>query len=122
MNKKTAHGSPKKLTVQPVIKKRRLKLARAQNGHDAARLSKCLTDQNGVKHIVLEDHVILVTYDLLKITELQIEQAIIASGEKLAEYTLERLRRAWIHYIEETELENINNTHSACCNRPPPGA
>jgi len=120
--KKTNRISPKKSIVHPVMKKRRLRLARAQSSRNAVGLAKRLRTQQGVKSVVVEDHFVFVDYDLMQISEQRIEQEIIASGEKLADYMLEKLRRSWIHYIEDTELENSKITHSACCNRPPPGA
>jgi len=123
MNAKSANNNiAQKPRTQSVLKKRRLRLARTQSRRNANRLAQVLTAQQGIERVEVVDHFVNVSYDLLQITELRIEQEIIASGEQLAEYRLEKLRRAWVHYTEETELENSKITHSACCNRPPPGA
>lgn len=123
MNAKTANNNiPQKSRTQSVLKKRRLKLARTQSRSNADRLTQILVAQQGIKRVEIADHFVKVSYNLLQITELRIEQEIIASGEQLAEHRLDKLRRAWVHYTEETELENSKITHSACCNRPPPGA
>ncbi len=60
-----------------------------------------------------------VSYDLLRVTEAQIEEALTEVGLQLDDSWRERLRRAWVHDTEEIELKNLTAKPSSCCNKPP---
>jgi YHS domain-containing protein len=73
----------------------------------------------GVKQVDVQSQVIVVTYDLRQCRAEQIEAYLSGAGIKLRERWSDRLRRGWIHYTEENELDNLDAQPGACCNRPP---
>ncbi|MBN4078383.1 YHS domain-containing protein [Gammaproteobacteria bacterium AH-315-C21] len=76
----------------------------------------------GVKKVAVEAEKVHITYDLLQVTELQIETALVEIGVQLGGDWMEQLRRAWVHDSEEIELDNLAAPPAPCPNRPPPGA
>ena len=52
-------------------------------------------------------------YDLFEATASQIEEAIQGSGTKLGSVWLDYLKRAFVHYIEETELESLEHQNES---------
>lgn len=50
---------------------------------------------------------LLVTYDLMQATAAQIEQELERAGARLGHGWDKRLRRAFVHYLEDTEVENL---------------
>ncbi len=76
----------------------------------------------GVQEVTAEKRRVSVTYDLLQVTEAQIEKALTEVGARLGGGWLERLRRGWVHDSEETELDNLAAPPAPQRNRPPPGA
>jgi len=70
----------------------------------------------GIKEVTIDKNIIRITYDLLEVTTTQIETTIQRAGEKLTASWGAKLKRAFIHYFEETELDNLeyqqsNHTH-----------
>ncbi len=62
----------------------------------------------GVKAIeIQDDKKVTITYDLLQATANQLEAKMGNVGAKLGEGWSERLRRSFVHYIEECEVENL---------------
>lgn len=62
-----------------------------------------------------------VSYDLAG-TDLEgIEKLLQTANVRLEGGPMARLRRAWLHYAEESEISNLNapSKNAACCNRPP---
>ena len=58
------------------------------------------------------------TYDLEKINLKTIEHALAHQGYNLSSSLLSRLKRNWLHYTEENELENYNAPAQPCCSHP----
>lgn len=90
-----------------VIKLRTLRLQHALTPEQASCLIEELQAMMGVKEVEVEDDRIRIRYDLLQATVEQIEQRIEAIGDRLGGGLGETLRRAFIHYLEETELANL---------------
>jgi len=61
----------------------------------------------GIKNIHVEANCVYITYDLLQATVEQIEMTIENTGEKLGSGLAEKLKRAFIHYLEDAELDNL---------------
>ena len=93
----------------------RLKLAEPLPvGTDEA-LRNTLGAMMGIKNVNYEGVHWEISYDLLQATADQIERTIIEFGVQLGGAWAEKLRRAFVHYVEETELLNLENaggTHS----------
>ena len=58
----------------------------------------------GVKKVTVAGDGLEITYDLLQATAKQIEFVIVTFGARLGEGWGDRLRRAWVHFEEETVI------------------
>jgi len=72
-----------------------------------------------VHNITVEGNKITIDYNLIEVNAGQIEAAMVKAGALLGEGWGERLKRGWIHYTEETELDNLAASDTACCNKSP---
>lgn len=99
--------SPKQKGVV-LFKQRRFQLDAPLTSQDAAILAESLGAMMGVKAIEIQgDVTVTITYDLLQTTASQLEAKMVEVGAKLGEGWSERLRRSFVHYIEECEVENL---------------
>jgi len=105
-----------------VVKQRTLRLNESLEEKVATLIIAYLSEMMGVKNVLVDGNRIRITYDLLQVTEKQIEAALGEIGVQLGGGWLERLHRGWVHDSEETELENRAASAAPCCNKPPPGA
>ena len=90
-----------------VLKKRRLKLAEPFPLEVADQFIEYIKTMMGIKHVEIDDNSIEITYDLLQATELQIEKKITEAGIVLGDDLMEKIRRAFVHFSEETEIESL---------------
>jgi len=104
-----------------ILKRRTMRLTAPLDNEVAKPLIPYLTEMMGVKEVAVENNKVHITYDLLQVTEMQIEKALVEVGVQLGGGWLERLRRGWVHDSEEIELDNLAAPPAPCCNRPPPG-
>jgi len=100
------HEAPKHAGVE-VLKKRTLKLAEALPSDIADQLVACIRTMMGIKAVSIDGEDMFIVYDLLQATEAQIEQALSDAGIILGEDLMEKIRRAFVHYMEETECESL---------------
>jgi YHS domain-containing protein len=112
-------GQPGKMSVKQmgheVLKCRRLQLAEPLPAGTDEALKDTLCAMMGIKSVNYDGVHWEISYDLLQATASQIERTIIEFGVHLGGAWAERLRRAFVHYVEETELLNLENaggTHS----------
>ena len=105
-----------------ILKKRTLHLAELPGKEVTELLTSYLMDLMGVKGVAVEGERLHISYNLLQVTEAQIEKALAEAGLQLDDSWRERLRRAWVHDTEEIELKNLAARPSSCCNKPPPGS
>ncbi len=61
----------------------------------------------GIHNIVIDGNFIDVTYDLLQVTESQIEKNITDADIVLGDDVMEKIRRAFVHFTEEIEVESL---------------
>lgn len=99
---------------QEVLKRRRLSLGMALKADQADRIKQKLGEMMGLEAVTVEGDRLEITYDLLQATEQQIEAKLAEAGVALGEGWSERLRRAFVQYLEECEVDNLE------C-RPPRG-
>jgi YHS domain-containing protein len=90
-----------------VLKHRRLKLDESLPDDLAQLAITYIKDMMGIKHLEIEGDTIDIQYDLLQVTEAQIESALFEVGATLDHSWSERLRRAFVHYFEETEIASL---------------
>lgn len=105
-----------------ILKRRTMSLAEPLDKEVTELLIPYLMGMMGVKEVAVEADKVHITYDLLQVTEIQIETALVEIGIQLGGGWLERLRRAWVHDSEEIELDNLAAPPAPRPNRPPPGA
>lgn len=93
---------------EEVFKRRRFQLDAPLAPQDAATLTDELGAMMGVKAVeIQDDNMVTLTYDLLQATAEQLEAKMVEVGAKLGEGWAERLRRGFVHYMEECETGNL---------------
>lgn len=92
---------------QEVVKRRRLRLDEPLPDVDAQRLIEQVHAMMGVYAVEIEADQLIITYDLLQATAEQIEAVLQQAGARLGAGWGERLRRAFVHYLEETEADSL---------------
>lgn len=90
-----------------VLKKRRLKLAEPFPQEVADQFIEYIEAMMGIHYIEINGNYVEITYDLLQATESQIEQVISDAGITLGDDLVEKIRRAFVHFLEETEVESL---------------
>lgn len=91
-----------------LLKRRRFQLDMPIPPQQAAVLAEALGAMMGVKAVDIQgDTLVTITYDLLQATADQLEAKMEEVGAKLGEGWAERLRRGFVHYMEECEVENL---------------
>ncbi|MGA9163716.1 MAG: YHS domain-containing protein [Thiobacillus sp.] len=91
-----------------LFKRRRFQLDAALDAPGAAVLTEALGAMMGVKIVEIEDgNTVTITYDLIQATAEQLEAKMAEVGAKLGAGWAERLRRGFVHYMEETEVGNL---------------
>lgn len=106
--------APKQEGVE-LIKKRRLRLASPLSPNQAAIVEDALLGVMGVKEVSAREDVLEIRYDLLETSAELIEEQMAAIGVQLGNGWSERLRRAFAHYEEECELDNLVANDKHCC-------
>jgi len=107
------HQAPKQ-QGQEVLKRRCLAMGMVLSADQADRLERKLLEMMGVQSVTVKGDRLEITYDLLQATEQQIEAQLAEAGIALGEGWAERLRRAFVQYLEEREVDSLE------C-RPPRG-
>jgi YHS domain-containing protein len=102
-----------------VIKRRRFTLDCPVVGLQRDALLMELNKLMSVRNIRVEGDRLSIDYNLLEVTVGQIEATLVRAGALMGSGWSERLKRGWIHYTEETELDNLATGESACCNKSP---
>lgn len=91
-----------------LLKRRRFQLDTPLAAQDAAILAAALGAMMGVKAIEIQDgNTVTLTYDLIQATADQLEAKMGEVGAKLGAGWAERLRRSFVHYMEECEVGNL---------------
>lgn len=90
-----------------VLKSRKLKLDEPLSVEVANKVLDSIQAMMGINHIEIDGDIISITYDLLQATEAQIEDEIVSCGVILGNDLAERLRRAFVHFLEETEVDSL---------------
>ena len=91
-----------------LLKRRRFQLDTPLAAQDAAILAEAVGAMMGVKAVEIEDgNTVILTYDLIQATADQLEAKMGEVGAKLGAGWAERLRRCFVHYMEECEVGNL---------------
>lgn len=90
-----------------IIKKRKLKLSISLTDDQRFVIESELGSMMGIKAIYFEPGYLFISYDLLQATAEQIESAIEHTGNSLGYGLGVKLKQDFIHYLEESELDNL---------------
>lgn len=90
-----------------VIKRRRLRLEAPLSEPSAQQIIDHLLAMMGVYAVEIDSEELTITYDLLQATAVQIEASLQQAGARVGQGWGEKLRRAFIHYLEETEVASL---------------
>ncbi len=102
-----AHGPSEKQKGRVERKAHRIKLVAAVEGTKRESLRNAVESLMGVETVDVGGDQVLVVYDLVQVSLNDIEDAIIAEIGGIREGVTDKIRRAFIHYSEECELENL---------------
>jgi YHS domain-containing protein len=100
-----------------IIKCRVLKLDTIIPDDIALKIDIALKKMMGIKEVTIDKCIVRITYDLLEATTKQIEKTIEHADKTLTVNWAEKLKRAFIHYFVETELDSLeaqNKKHKSC--------
>ncbi len=98
--------APKHAGVE-VIKKRTLKISEPLPQEVVDQFIEYIEEMMGIHSIKIKGDCITIVYDLLQATESQIEKKITEAGIVLGDDLMEKIRRAFVHFTEETEVESL---------------
>lgn len=90
-----------------VLKHRQLKLDDSLPDDLALQVFMYIKEMMGIENIEIKGDTIDIQYDLIQVTEAQIETALAEVGATLGHSWSERLRRAFVNYFEETEISSL---------------
>jgi YHS domain-containing protein len=106
--------APKQQGIE-LIKQRRLRLAAPLSPNQAVTVEKALRGVMGVRQVEARGDALEIHYDLLDTSAELIEEQLASIGVELGNGWSERLRRAFVHYEEENELDNLAANDKHCC-------
>jgi len=106
-------------TGREIIKRRTFTLEQPLAGMMCEDLMLALTQLMSVRNISIEGCRVAIDYNLLEVNAGQIEAALVKAGATMGSGWAGRLKRGWVHYTEENELDNLAAGDAACCNKPP---
>ncbi len=111
-------GSQRITEIQPIPKKRKLRLA-AGDDADIEIACQRVREMMGVSSVDVEKSCLVVKYDLRQATLSQIEAVATDAGVRFKDGFPGFLRGMW-KFAERNELDNAAHPSTgACCNRPP---
>lgn len=100
------YKAPRQKGMQ-VVKRRLFKLEQPLSLQEGALLTEDLHGMMGVHEVHVDGMAVEVTYDLLQATAEQIEARLAEIGLKLGGEWPERLRRSFVHFLEESEVSGL---------------
>ena len=98
--------APKQMGMA-VIKQRRFQLDRPLSTAGASLLGEELRSMMGIQAADIQGDTVTITYDLIQATAEQLEAKMVEVGARLGEGWAERLRRGFVHYLEECEVGSL---------------
>lgn len=93
-----------------VAKCRKIRLACPLDKAQAQQIHDALTDMMGVQDVHIDGDKLEIKYDLIQVTEEQIENRLVSVGAALGQGWADRLKRAFIHFEEEFKIDNLKVT------------
>ncbi|MCW9012775.1 MAG: YHS domain-containing protein [Gammaproteobacteria bacterium] len=103
------HPAPKQQGHE-IIKTVKLKLTETLTDDQCFVIEEEIKRMMGIKSIRIESDCLSIIYDLLQVTAEQIETAIEKTGNALQLGLGTKLKQALVHYLEESELDNLERS------------
>lgn len=100
------HKAPKQ-EGRVVMRQRRFRTETPLTAEEADLLLRELSAMMGVTAVSVDGSDVAITYDLLQATAEQIEARMAEIGVQMGGAWPDRLRRAFVHYLEECEVDNL---------------
>ncbi len=101
------YGKSEKQLGQESEKARKIKLIKPLTKDSVKQLINDIRALMGVKKVEVNSDEVFVVYDLLQVSLADIENVILRFHGCLQETITEKVRRSFIHYSEECELDNL---------------
>jgi len=98
-----------------VIKRRRLLLSAPLDAIQAEQVKRALLEMMGILEICIEGGEVEIQYDLMQVTAEQIADKLASIGADLGGGWIDRLKLAFINYLEETEMSSLEVQHKKGC-------
>lgn len=108
------HKSPAQ-QGKSVIKSRRFALSGPLDAKQAAHVKHTLLKMMGMRGVSISGNVIEIQYDLIQATAEQITEKLGLIGADLGEGWKDRFKLAFINYLEECEIDNLEVENNKGC-------
>lgn len=102
---KTGPAEKQKGRIQ--IKRHKISFSEPISAQSMAEIQEAVRVMMGVKSLNAHREAIFVTYDLMEVSLEDIEKTVERILGKIDSPMIEHVKRGWIHYTEECELENL---------------
>jgi hypothetical protein len=105
--------------MDPLIKKRRFKVAGIQDRETSETIRAGLSALQGVERVAVQppDH-LLAEYDLMQVKLRDIGDALARLGHPMAPGFFRRIWKGWIGFTEDNVADNLRAPISPCCSNP----
>lgn len=102
------------------IKHHKIRFQEGPNGKNMIELADELKGVKGISQVNVDfkDNNVSVEYNLLKVSQYDIEKRMVEVGFVLDNGFWQKFKRGWAHFAEENERDNLTATHSSCCEDP----
>ena len=98
-----------------IIKRRRLLLSASLDAMQAEKVKRALLEMMVMHEVCIEGDKLEVQYDLMQVTTEQIADKLALIGADLGGGWMDRLRLAFINYLEETEMSGLEVENKKGC-------
>jgi len=98
-----------------IIKQRRLLLSVPLDAMQVEQVKRALLEMMGIHKVCIEGDKLEVQYDLMQVTTEQIADKLALIGADLGGGWMDRLRLAFINYLEETEMSGLEVENKKGC-------
>ena len=98
-----------------IIKQRRLLLSVPLDAMQAEQVKRALLEMMGIHKVCIEGDKLEIQYDLIQVTAGQIADKLALIGAGLGGGWMDRLKMAFINYLEETEMSGLEVENKKGC-------
>lgn len=101
------HGMSEKQKGRIEIRRHKIVFSDPLSSDHMANVAEAVRSMMGIKNMNVSRDAFFVTYDLLEVSLEEIEKTIERVLGKIDSPMIDHVKRGWIHYTEECELENL---------------